>query len=243
MHVEVYETFAQVVQVAADKIEDLVRRDGELTLGLATGSTPELLYAELTRRVRGGLDLSGLRITSLDEYIGLPADDLHSYHHYIQERVIGPWGIDPTRVRLPDGSRADCHTAAMEFAAELAAHGGVDLQLLGIGANGHIGFNEPGSALDSGTRVVELTDSTRHANARFFDSEDQVPRRAITQGLGTICQAKQIMLLASGPTKAPAVHDLVHGPVTAQLPASVLHRHPHASVLLDQQAAGTLPQS
>lgn len=232
----------RIVEQAADAVEALVLRNPRAVLGIATGSTPEALYAELAKRSERGLNLSELRVTCLDEYLGLPSGHAQNYRHYIEEKIVKPWGVDFAATVLPDVDGPDPEVAAAKFEAEIAALGGVDLQILGLGTNGHIGFNEPGSPVDSRTRVVELTQSTREANARFFGSADQVPTHAITQGVGTILEARQLLLLAFGEAKTAAVEAMVSGPVASEVPASALQRHPALEVFLDTIAAGRVGQ-
>lgn len=225
------------VAAAADAVEALVLRKPNAVLGIATGSTPEPLYAELAARAKRGLDLGALHVTCLDEYLGLPPGHAQNYRHYIEEKIVKPWGVDFAATVLPDVDGPDPAVAAAQFEREIAALGGVDLQILGLGTNGHIGFNEPGSPVDSRTRVVELTQSTRRANARFFGSADQVPTHAITQGVGTILEARQLVLLAFGEEKTAAVEAMVAGPVASEVPASALQHHPALEVFLDTIAA------
>jgi glucosamine-6-phosphate deaminase len=224
----------------ADIIADAVGR-GAITLGLATGSSPLSVYRELIRRHRkGGLSFSDVQAFLLDEYVGLPPSHPQSYAHVIRAEFTDHIDIDSRRVYSPNGAAEDIFTAATEYDALIAAAGPVDVQLLGIGSNGHIGFNEPGSSLGSRTRVKTLTEQTRHDNARFFTSIDEVPRHVITQGLGTICDARHLVLIATGSHKAEAVAAAVEGPLTASCPASVLQLHPHVTVVVDDAAAGQL---
>ncbi|WP_431239996.1 glucosamine-6-phosphate deaminase [Mycolicibacterium aichiense] len=208
------------------------------TLGVATGETPMRVYAELgCRSRRGDVDLSGARVIALDEYVGLDADDPRSYAAYVRTRIADPLGIASANIHVPQGDSADPVTAAEEFERQLAEVGGVDVQIAGIGSNGHLAFNEPGSALDSTTRVVELSPQTRRDNARFFGGRvDDVPRRAITQGLATISRARSILLLAAGRAKADALAAALRGPVASGVPASVLQRHGDVTVIADRAA-------
>jgi glucosamine-6-phosphate deaminase len=225
---------------AADIIADAVT-SGATTLGLATGSSPLSVYRELIRRHRkAGLSFAGAQAFLLDEYVGLPPSHPQSYAHVIRAEFTNHIDIDSERVHSPNGVADDIFAAAKEYDALIAASGPVDVQLLGIGANGHIGFNEPGSSLGSRTRVKTLTEQTRHDNARFFTGIDEVPRHVITQGLGTICEARHLVLIATGGHKAEAIAAAVEGPVTASCPASVLQLHPHVTVVIDEAAAGQL---
>jgi glucosamine-6-phosphate deaminase len=230
-----------VARIAADRIAAVVRRRPDAVLGLATGSSPLGAYAELARRVSAGeLDLSRAHAFALDEYVGLPSGAPQSYRAVIDREVVRPLRMDPTRVHVPDGRAADLDSAAQAYEAAIAAAGGVDVQLLGIGANGHIGFNEPTSSFASRTRVKTLAPRTRADNARFFDSPDAVPVHCLTQGLGTILEARELLLVAQGSAKAAAVAAAVEGPVTSMCPGSALQLHPRATVVVDAAAAERL---
>lgn len=212
------------------------------TLGLATGSSPLPVYRELIRRHRDeGLSFTGCRAFLLDEYVGLPRTHRESYHSVIRREFTDE--VDFDRVDGPDGEARDIPAETARYEAAIAEAGGIDVQLLGIGTDGHLGFNEPGSSLASRTRVKTLTRQTRKDNARFFDSVDDVPHHVITQGLGTILGARQLALIATGAGKAPAVAAAVEGPVTAFCPASILQTHPHATVVVDEPAAAQLKLS
>ena len=226
---------AEAGRLAADAIAALVVRKPDTVLGIATGSTPLPVYAALAAR---GLDLRRLQVFALDEYVDLPLDHPQSYHAVVEREVTLPLGLDPDRVHVPGEGPIQRASAAYE--ALLAGAGGVDLQLLGIGTDGHIGFNEPGSSLASRTRIKTLAEQTRRDNARFFPSLDDVPRHCITQGLGTILEARHLVLLAFGARKRAALAAAVEGPVTASLPASAIQLHPHVTVLADEEAAAGL---
>ena len=225
--------------IVADEIARLVRANPEAVLGLATGSTPVPVYAALPSR-RAGVDVSRVRGFALDEYVGLDPAHPESYRSVLTREVVEPLGLDPARVFVPNGSLDGIEHAGDDYERALAEAGGVDLQILGIGTDGHIGFNEPGSSFASATRVKTLTRQTRQDNARFFDSIDDVPRHCITQGLGTILRARHLVLLAFGKGKAEAVAGAVEGPVTASVPASAIQLHPHATVVIDDAAASDL---
>lgn len=224
-------------ELAADRIATLVARRPDAVLGLATGSTPLPVWAALRER---GTDLSRARGFALDEYLGLPPGHPESYRAVIDREVVAPLGMDPSLVRVPGDDGGPVATAGERYEAAIRAAGGVDLQILGIGRTGHIGFNEPGSSLASRTRVKTLTGATRADNARFFDSIDDVPRHCLTQGLGTILEARELVLLAFGEGKAEAVAGAVEGPVSASLPGSVIQLHPDVLVLVDEAAASRL---
>jgi glucosamine-6-phosphate deaminase len=223
--------------LAADLIADLVAAKPDAVLGLATGSSPLPVWRSLAAR---DLDLSRVRGFALDEYVGLPAGHPESYRAVITREVVDPLGLTPSLVRVPGDDGGPVALAGESYERAIVEAGGVDLQVLGIGRTGHIGFNEPGSSLASLTRVKTLTEQTRSDNARFFDSPDQVPRHCITQGLGTILRAGRLVLLAFGEAKADAVAGAVEGPVSASLPASVIQLHPNVTVLIDEAAASRL---
>ena len=246
MEVVICRAAAEVAALAASKIERVLQDKGpEAVLGVATGSSPVALYQALARSVASGrLDLSRASAFALDEYVGLPPGHPESYAEVIRREVTEPLRMDPARVHTPDGFASDLRAAALAYEAAIRAAGGVDLQVVGVGANGHIGFNEPGSSLASRTRIKTLTKQTRIDNARFFDGDiDQVPTHCITQGLGTIMAARHVVLVASGSAKAEAVHHLAEGSVSALWPATILQHHPHVTVLLDEGAASRLQLS
>ena len=231
-------------RVVADIVAATVTGGNRPTLGLATGSSPLMAYQELIRRHRDdGLSFAGVQTFNLDEYVGLPADHPESYGSVIRREFTSHVDISDDDVHGPDGAHADPLVAAREYEQRLRDGGAVAVQLLGIGANGHIGFNEPGSSLSSVTRVKTLTAQTRKDNARFFDRPEDVPHHVITQGLGTICRAQHLVLTASGAGKAAAVAAAVEGPVTASCPASVLQLHPHATVVVDEAAGAELERA
>jgi glucosamine-6-phosphate deaminase len=233
----------EVAALAADTIEALVRSRPDCVLGLATGSSPVPTYAALVARHRAGTGPSydAVRAFTLDEYVGLPPGHPQTYRATIARELTDDLGLPPERVHGPDPT--DVPTAGAAYEAQLAAAGGVDLQVLGIGSDGHLAFNEPGSSLASATRLKTLTEQTRRDNARFFGSLDEVPRHVLTQGLGTILRARHLLLVATGSAKAAAVAAAVEGPLGASCPASVLQLHPHVSVLLDPEAAALLERA
>lgn len=231
-----------LARLAADAVTDLLDARPRAVLGLATGSSPLGVYDELAaRHGRGEVTFAQATAFTLDEYVGLPVDHPQRYRTVIERDLTSRIDIDPTRVHGPDGLAGDVPAACAAYEAAIAAAGGIDLQILGIGTDGHIGFNEPGSSLASRTRIKTLTRQTRQDNARFFDGDtDAVPGHCITQGLGTIMDARHVVLVAMGRGKAEAVHHLVEGPVSAMWPATILQHHPHTTVLLDTAAAGRL---
>src|SRR5918912_1532045 len=241
MHVLIVSTAAEVGRLAAAKIGHLVRNRPDAVLGLATGSSPLAIYAELARQVaEDGLDCAQVRAFALDEYVGLPPGHPESYRAVLDRDVVKPLGMNPANVHVPDGAAADLAAACADYEARIAEIGPVDLQILGIGANGHIGFNEPTSSFASRTRIKTLAPRTRADNARFFDSPDEVPMHCLTQGLGTIMDAREVLLVAQGEAKADAVARMVEGPLSSMCPGSALQLHPDAHVFVDEAAAGGL---
>ena len=226
-------------ELVAEAVVALISGRPDAVLGLATGSTPVPVYAALAERARG-LDLSQVRGFALDEYVGLPAGHPESYRSVITREVVEPLGLVPERIHVPNGATETIQHAGADYEAALEAAGGVDLQILGIGTDGHIGFNEPGSSFASLTRVKTLTEQTRRDNARFFDSIDDVPMHCITQGLGTILRARHLVLLAFGAGKAAAIAAALEGPLSASLPGSAVQLHPRATVVVDEAAASEL---
>jgi glucosamine-6-phosphate deaminase len=214
-------------------------------LGLATGSSPLTAYRELARRHRDeGLSFTGVRAFLLDEYVGLPPDHPESYSQVIRREFVDHVDLDPAHVHVPDGAADDVLAEARRYDEAIAAAGPVTVQILGIGVNGHLGFNEPGSSLASRTRIKTLTAGTRRDNARFFGGvEDEVPHHVITQGLATIGQAEHLVLTASGGHKAAAIAAAVEGPVSSSCPASVFQLHPHVTVVVDEKAAADLQRA
>jgi glucosamine-6-phosphate deaminase len=223
--------------VAAGILAAVIRSKPGTVLGVATGGSPLPVYKALAGH---GLDTSAVRAFALDEYVGLPAGHPESYAEVVRREVTGQLHLDPAKVSVPDGAAADPERAAADYDAAIARAGGVDVQILGIGHNGHLAFNEPGSPLDSRTRVEVLTERTRAANARYFDTPGEVPRRCITQGLGTILEARHLLLVVTGADKAGILAAALTGPVTADCPASVLQLHPHVTVVADEAAASQL---
>lgn len=229
--------------MAARLMARVVREKPRAVLGLATGGTPLGTYAELVRMHREeGLDFSGVTTFNLDEYVGLPSEHPRSYRAYMQEHFFRHVNVPPERVFIPDGLAADIPRECARYEEAICAAGGIDMQLLGIGTDGHIGFNEPSSSLASRTRIKTLTAQTRADNARFFGGDvTQVPKHCITMGVGTIMEAREIVLLAFGEAKAQAIAAACEGPITAMNPASILQMHPAVKVVLDE-AAGSLLQ-
>jgi glucosamine-6-phosphate deaminase len=239
MRVIILPTAEDAVSRAVDIIAGQVGRKPQSVIGLATGGTMEPVYEQLIARHRAGLSFAGITTFNLDEYIGLGPDHPQSYATYMRERLFSQVDIPNTSSFVPDGlSRPG--NAAQAFEATIAARGPVDLQLLGLGANGHIGFNEPGSSLGSRTREKLLSPDTIEANRRFFACGETVPETAVTMGIATICEARSIVVLANGAKKAAAVRAMVEGPITAMCPASALQMHPGVQIVMDTHAAAAL---
>lgn len=244
MEVVVLDTEHERAILVADAISALLRRTPTAVLGLATGSSPSPVYAELVRRHReNGVSFARASAFSLDEYLGLPPGHPEGYRQVLEREFASLVDLPAARLHTPDGQARDVPAACAAYEQAIRDAGAVDLQLLGIGSDGHLAFNEPGSSLASRTRVKTLTRRTRADNARFFDSVDDVPHHVITQGLGTILEARHLVMLATGEGKAQAVRSAVEGPVTARCPASVLQLHPHVTLVLDPAAASRLELS
>ncbi len=227
-----------IAAMAAQQYVSLLKRKPNAILGGATGSTPLGLYAELVRLDKAGeISFKEASSFNLDEYVGLDGAHDQSYRYFMDHNLFDHIDIDKSRTRVPSGIDISDPAA---YDKEIQAAGGVDLQLLGIGNNGHIGFNEPGTPFGSLTHIVELTESTREANKRFFASIDEVPTHAVTMGIKTVMQARSIILMAIGPAKAPIMKEMLQGPVTEKVPASVLQLHPDVTVYMDYEAAKLL---
>ena len=234
----VAKNYEEMSRKAADVIAELVARKPSCILGLATGSTPEGLYAQLVKDCQEGkISFKDVSTYNLDEYRGLENDHPQSYHYFMEQHLFNHVDIDLAATHVPDGSNPDAAAACADYEAAIKASGGVDLQLLGLGHNGHIGFNEPADVFAKETNCVELTRSTIEANSRLFDSIDEVPTQAYTMGIGTIMRAAKILVVANGEGKAQIVRDAFFGPVTPQVPASILQFHPDVTVIVDEAAA------
>jgi glucosamine-6-phosphate deaminase len=240
MEIIIQPTPAAATSVAANIIARLLRERPNAVLGLATGSTPVPLYHELA-----AMKLDWRRVTTfnLDEYVGLPREHAQSYHSFMWETLFRHVNIAKKNVHIPDGNTNDIPKFCARYERQIKAAGGIDLQVLGIGTDGHIGFNEPTSSLVSRTRIKTLTQQTVSDNARFFGSTGAVPKHVITMGIGTIMEARQIVLLAFGEKKARIIAETVEGPVTANNPASMLQMHPVAKLCVDEPAASRLKRA
>jgi glucosamine-6-phosphate deaminase len=241
MEIIVQPTADAASHIAARHIARIVRDKPNAVLGLATGSTPLVMYRELVRMHREqGLNFSEVTTFNLDEYVGLPAEHPASYHAFMWEHFFSQVNVAKERIHIPDGMTSHVPAFCQKYEERIRAAGGIDLQVLGIGSDGHIGFNEPSSSLASRTRIKTLTAQTRKDNASFFGKPEDVPLHVITMGVGTIMDARQIVLLAFGEKKAQAIASAVEGPITAMNPASILQMHPVAKCIIDEPAAAKL---
>ena len=241
MLVEVYADYEAMSERAAEVVIDLVRKKPDCVLGLATGSTPVGLYKRMINAHQNqGLDFSKVTTFNLDEYLGLPPNHHQSYHYFMWDQLFNQINVNPSNVFMPQGMVEDVDLFCEWYEAQIEKAGGIDLQVLGIGANGHLAFNEPGSSLGSRTRIKTLTEDTVRQNARFFGEDEAVPTFAITMGIGTIMEARKLLLVASGDGKAPAIQATLEGPVSAMTPATIVQMHRHAHVVIDEAAASTL---
>ena len=241
MEVIILPSIEDCANLGARKVFDLVNSKSSAVLGLATGSTPIPVYAELVRlHNESGLSFSKVKSFNLDEYIGLSPDHSCSYRYFMKEHFFDLIDIEQDFTYVPNGMVDDISEECSKYESAIKKCGGIDLQILGIGSDGHIGFNEPGSSLSSRTRIKTLASETIRDNARFFDDEDEVPRHCITMGVGTILDSKSVLLLAFGEGKADVVAKSIEGPITSMVPASVLQMHQNVTVLLDDKAASKL---
>lgn len=242
MELKIVNNYNEMSDMAADLVAGLLEDKKSAVLGLATGSTPEGMYARLVETYRQGrIDFSAAATFNLDEYVGLTPDHPQSYQYYMNKHLFDHVNIKPENINIPYcGKKADLDHICAGFDQKIARAGGIDLQVLGIGVNGHIGFNEPAEYLRTTTHLVELAEETIEANSRFFDSIDDVPRKAITMGMGSIMGAKKLLLLASGKNKAKAVSNSFSDLITTKTPASLLQLHRDVLVIIDREAASQL---
>ena len=233
--------YQEMSEWAGKQVVEKVKSVRQPILGLATGSTPEGLYRYLIEANKNH-DVSFENVTTfnLDEYVGLEPDHPNSYHYFMKEKLFDQIDIDPNRTYLPNGIAVDVEQECLDYEALIKKNGVIDLQILGLGVNGHIAFNEPGTSFTSRTQRTDLVEETIEANARFFENKADVPTQAITMGIETIMESKEIILLASGENKAEAVKRLVEGEVTEDFPASILQKHPHVTIVIDEAAASLL---
>ncbi len=237
MKIIICKTYEDISRAAAEELAALVKENPASTLGLATGSTPVGMYRELIKKYENGeLDLGSVTTFNLDEYYPISKKNDQSYDYFMRKNFFEYVNIAPERINIPDGSAADPCAECAEYEKKLEENGAIDLQVLGIGQNGHIGFNEPGDFLHSETHITDLTESTISANARFFESEDDVPKKALTMGIGTILKAKKILLLANGRSKHEALSALLDDKITTAIPATLLKTHPNVILICDEEA-------
>lgn len=243
MEVIVKDTYGEMSKLAAQMIADVIKNKPNAVIGLATGSTPVGTYQELARlHKEEGLDFSQVVTFNLDEYVGLPPEHDQSYRYFMNQNLFDHINIKKENTHVPDGMAKDLKTFCAEYERRIKEVGGIDIQVLGIGGNGHIAFNEPVSSLGSRTRVKTLTEETIQDNSRFFEKIEDVPRYAITMGIGTILESKQLILLANKANKADAVAKAIEGPITAMVPASVIQLHSQVTVIVEKEAASQLTQ-
>ena len=242
MQIVIHPTARGASQAVAWFLAGCLAEEPRLVLGLPTGRTPVEMYHELVRlHQRGRVDFSRATTFNLDEFVGLAPDDRASYRQFMTRHLFTHVNLDPTRTHVPNGDARNPRAEAERYDAEIAAEGGLDIAVLGIGANGHIGFNEPAAQLAGRTSVVTLTESSRQSNARAFGGRaSRVPARAISMGMGTILSARHVILLATGASKAEIVAKALNGPITTRVPASLLQGHPRAVFVLDRPAAKRL---
>lgn len=244
MRVIIERNYDAMSRKAAEIVAEVMRAKPDCVLGLATGSTPIGLYKELIRMHKEeGLDFSRVRTFNLDEYYGLAPDHPQSYHYFMHQYLFDHINIHPQNINVPSGVVEDVEAYCAHYEQMIKEAGGIDVQALGIGRDGHIGFNEPGSSLASPTRLVALHEQTIKDNARFFEAEEDVPRFAITMGVGTVMEARRCLLLASGSKKAKVIAQAVEGPITSHITASALQMHPDTIVIVDEEAASDMKRA
>ncbi|WP_352420280.1 glucosamine-6-phosphate deaminase [Proteiniborus sp.] len=241
MRIIVANDYDEMSRKAAHLIASQMILNPESVLGLATGSTPIGTYKELIKLYKDGvIDFSKIKSFNLDEYFELPKDNPQSYDYFMKANLFNHVNIGEEDINIPNGMCENIERECNDYEKKIIEAGGIDLQLLGIGRNSHIGFNEPGEHFETNTHLVQLDEDTIEANSRFFDSVDDVPTKAISMGIGSIMKAKKILLLASGAGKADAIYDTVNGPITPKVPASILQLHPDVVIIVDKEAASRL---
>lgn len=241
MKVIVTKNYDELSKVAANEMANIIRNNPKAILGLATGGSPVGMYKELIKMNQSGeIDFSKVTTVNLDEYVGLSGDHPQSYRYFMNNTLFNHINIDKKNTYVPNGLAENIEEECKNYDAKIAELGGTDVQLLGVGNNGHIAFNEPDSSLVSGTHLTGLTEDTIKANARFFDTIDEVPKTALTMGLGGIMKSKKIIVIASGESKAEAVRGMVSGKISTNMPASMLQMHRDVVVIVDEDAAKLL---
>ena len=238
MNLRVVNSYEELSKVAASEFSKVIKEKPNAILGLATGGSPIGMYKELIKMYENKeLDFSKITTVNLDEYIGLNPEHSQSYRYFMNDNLFNHINIDVANTFVPNGLAKDLEVECKEYDKRIIELGGIDIQLLGVGNNGHIAFNEPDEHLSAGTHVISLTENTIEANARFFDNINDVPRKAITMGVGGIMKAKKIILIASGESKAEAIKGLFSGKITTENPASMLQMHRDVTVIVDKEAA------
>ncbi|MCK1995111.1 glucosamine-6-phosphate deaminase [Peribacillus muralis] len=237
MNIIKVQDYAEMSRTAGEIVIGKVKQNPQIILGLATGGTPKGMYDSMIEdHVRNHTSYEQATSFNLDEYIGLKPNDPNSYHFYMNDSLFNHIDINKGQTFVPNGTPENTDEECKRYDERIDSLGGIDLQILGIGQNGHIGFNEPGTSFTSGTHVVTLEDSTRQANARYFDSIDEVPTHAMTMGISTIMKSKEILLLISGEEKAETLKRLIDGEITEEFPASILKKHNNVTIIADQKA-------
>lgn len=240
MEVKIFENSDEIALACADIFCDVIKNKSDCVLGLATGASPVKTYKELIKRYEAGdISFENVKSYNLDEYVDLPREDKNSYYTFMHENLFNYVNIKENNVHVLDGNACDADKEAADFDNMIDMDGGIDIQLLGIGTNGHIGFNEPSEEFTKGTFKVKLTDSTIKSNSIYFD-DDSMPRYALTMGIESIMKAKKIVLIANGTSKAKAIAAAINGDVSPSCPASVLQQHPDVMFLIDKEAASLL---
>ena len=241
MRIIIAKDYEEMSKRAANIMAGQIYLKPNTVLGLATGSTPIGMYKELVRMYNEeGLDFKDVKTFNLDEYVGLPESDVNSYHYFMNSNLFSHVNLKKENINVPNGNAKDMEKEFTDYENKINAAGGVDLQVLGIGNNGHIGFNEPELKFEAATHLVSLNEGTIKANSRFFKSIDEVPKQAVSMGIKTIMRAKKIILLANGKGKAQAIYNTVLGAITPEVPASVLQLHPDTTIIVDEEAASMI---
>lgn len=241
MRIIVEQDYHTLSKKAALMVASQITLKPDSNLGLATGSTPLAMYDKLIEMYREGeIDFSEIKSFNLDEYCGLETEHPNSYHYYMNKNFFNDINIKKENIYIPEGNAEDIKKECINYEANIKKARGIDLQILGIGSNGHIGFNEPAENLNVATEIVNLTEETIKANSRYFESKDEVPKKAISMGMATILKAERIILMASGETKAKAIKKTVSGKISTRVPASLLQTHPQITILLDREAASLI---
>ena len=238
MRIIITENYDDMSNIATDIIAAQLILNPDSVLGLATGSTPTGMYEGLVKLYNEGrIDFKDVVTFNLDEYCGLPDENDQSYHYFMDKNLLSKVNVAPENINIPSGVAEDMEKTCIEYDEKIQSFGGTDIQVLGIGVNGHIGFNEPGDVFVGETHIIDLDETTIEANARFFEKKDDVPKQAITMGMKSIMSAGRILLMASGSGKAKAIYDAIKGPITPLVPASILQLHEDVIVVVDKEAA------